>query len=95
MSLIIFFLIPPKQVPMIFFETEQEIPKIVASQRNRINPPDETNTEYFRRAVFIPSSDDLIGNFKSRFQDNHAILEAFEVLMPNHAPRITKTIFKV
>lgn len=68
-----------------FFETEQEISKIVISQRNRINPPDETKTEYFRRSVFIPLSDDLIGNFKSRFQDNHAIIEAFQVLMPNHA----------
>lgn len=55
------------------FEYELEIPRIVASQRNRINPQHETKMDYLRRYVFIPSLDYPIGDFKSRFQDNQTI----------------------
>lgn len=60
------------------------MPRITGRQVHRENYPADSPMEYFKRSIFIPCVDDLLGSLKSRFEGSIVqILTTLEMLLPH------------
>lgn len=71
------------------FDCEIKIPRLAGKQTMRDNYQAETPEEYFRRAIFIPCTEELISNLELRFETNIDVLSAFNILLPKNLEKNT------
>ena len=63
-------------------QSDIEIPRIVARQQHRSNPPSSTPMEYFKLAVYFPFIDIILEQLNERFSSHNANSSALSALLP-------------
>ena len=63
-------------------DTELVLPRLNIRQRNRVNVPAGSPQEYFKRSIFIPFLDHVLGDLKERFADHNSAVYCLSTLIP-------------
>jgi len=64
------------------YDTELVLPRLNIRQCNRVNVPAGSPQEYFKRSIFIPFLDHVLGDLKERFADHNSALYCLSTLLP-------------
>ena len=67
------------------------MPRIVSRQTKRSNPPAETAYEYYRRAVFLPYLDTVIGQLDERFEKHKVVVKSLSCFLPKVAIEVAES----
>lgn len=69
------------------------VPRLTGRQKNRSNHPFENPEEYYRRSIYIPFLDNLIGELEERFSPHKKKIFVIEKLVPSRCADISSEEF--